>query len=346
MTPLPLDSRLLSPNHPTFIIAEIGVNHDGSLCRALELVADAKSAGADAVKLQIFRAASLMHSSASFASYQKAHCPAPTPIDMLQRYELPADAIHKVVAAIRSAGLMPLATPFSPSDIDTLAALDLAAIKIASPDLINYPLILRACSLDKPLLISTGAATLDEVAATVDYLRTLAAPFALLHCISSYPTPPTDANLCWIRELSVFGVPVGFSDHTTDDLTGAIAVGGGACIIEKHLTYDRSAPGPDHSASADPSQFARYVRAIRLADQLKGSPGKRPLPCEQDIRQVSRQSLVTTRPLPANHLLSESDLTTQRPATGIPPSQINQVLSKRTTRPLPAGTLLQWHMLT
>jgi len=346
MTPLALDCRLLSPSHPTFIIAEIGVNHDGCLSRALELVAEAKSAGADAVKLQIFRAASLMHRSAWFASYQKGDCSDATPIEMLERYELGADAIQEVVAAIRSAGLMPLATPFSPSDIDTLAGFDLAAIKIASPDLINYPLIRRVCSLRKPLLISTGAATLEEVAATVDYLRTLGARFALLHCISSYPTGPTEANLCWIRELSVFGVPVGFSDHTTDELTGAIAAGWGACIIEKHLTYDRSAPGPDHSASADPPQFTRYVRAIRLADQLKGSPGKRPLPCEEDIRQVSRQSLVTTCPLPANHVLSESDVTTQRPGTGISPSQINQVLWRRTTCPLPAGTLLQWHMLT
>jgi sialic acid synthase SpsE len=346
MTPLTVSSRSISPRHPTLVIAEIGVNHDGSLVRALDLVERAKRAGADAVKLQIFRAQSLLHPSACFAAYQKDRCPDPTPADMLARYELsPADLRH-VIAAIRAADLIPLATPFSPSDLDTIGALNLPAIKIASPDLINHLLLERAAALGKPLLLSTGAASLDEIAAAVEYLRSLATPFALLHCISAYPTPPDQANLCWIKELSVFGVPVGFSDHTTEELTGALAVAAGASFIEKHLTYDRSAPGPDHSASADPAQFADYVRAIRLADQLRGFPGKHVLPIENDVRTVSRQSLVTTRDLSPSDAIQESDLTTQRPATGIPPSDLKQVLGKHPTHPLPAGIILQWPMLT
>ncbi len=345
MTPLSLASRLISPGQPAVVIAEIGVNHDGSLDRALELVAHAKSAGADAVKLQIFRAKSLLHSSASFATYQKAGCTDATPIGMLERYELSPGAIRQLVAAIRSADLIPLATPFSPADVEAIAELDLPAIKIASPDVVNYPLLRVAASLNRPLLVSTGAATLEEVAATVDYLRSLSVPFALLHCTSSYPTLPSDANLCWLKELSVFGVPVGFSDHTTHELTGAFSVAAGACLVEKHLTYDRAAAGPDHSASADPGQFARYVCAIRLAERFRGVPGKHPLQCEGDVRQLSRQSLVTTRALPANHVLTESDVTTQRPGTGICPSELPLVLKRRTACPIACNTILQWHML-
>jgi len=346
MTSLSLGSRTIGPGQPTFVIAEIGVNHDGSVARALELVQHAHSAGADAIKLQLFHAKALLHPSAAFAEYQKDRCAEPTPADMLGRYELSARDVGEIVSAIRAAGMIPLATPFSPSDIETLAAVDLPAIKIASPDIVNLPLLKRAAELRKPLLISTGAATMDEVAAAVDWLRLRGVKFALLHCISSYPVPADDANLCWIRELSVFGAPVGFSDHTTEQLGGALAVAAGACLVEKHLTYDRSAPGPDHAASADPQQFAAYVAAIRLADRLKGTPGKRVLPIENEIRQMSRQSLVLRRDLSPDQQFAENDLTTQRPASGISPFEIDQVLTRRPKRPLPAGTILHWEMLS
>jgi sialic acid synthase SpsE len=347
MTNLTIDSRLISPTSPTFVIAEIGVNHDGSLDRALELVEHARAAGADAVKLQLFRARTLMHASSAFAGYQVERCAEATPAEMLQRYELSADDARTVVRAIRDAGMVPVATPFSLDDVELVRELDLAAVKIASPDLVNRPLLGRVAQLGRPMLISTGASTLEEIEATVGWMGSWGGAFALLHCVSSYPTPPCEANLCWIGELAArFGVPVGHSDHTTDVMAGPLAVAAGATVIEKHLTYDRHAQGPDHAASFDPGEFADYVRLIRRAEHMRGAPGRRVLAVEEDVRKVSRQSLVLKRALRPGDRVTEADLTTQRPGTGIPAADVTRVVGQKITRPTPAGTMLTWDLLT
>jgi sialic acid synthase SpsE len=336
----------MNPNPPTLVIAEIGVNHDGHLSRALELVQHAKDAGADAVKLQIFRANSLMHPSSAFATYQQSRVTDSTPTQMLQRYELAARDLTTIVQAIRDADLLPLATPFSPDDLAVIEELDLPLIKIASPDIVNRPLLQRAAQLKKPLLISTGAATLPEIQTTVDWLHDWRTPFTLLHCISSYPTPDDQANLAWITDLARrFNAPVGYSDHASDLLAGPLAVAAGAAVIEKHLTYDRNAQGPDHAASADPAQFKQYVHLIRQADRLRGQGHRRVLDIEQDVRRVSRQSLVLRRTLRPGEELTEDDLTTQRPATGIPPADLPKILGRSLVRTTPAGTMLTWEML-
>ncbi len=345
--PLTIFGRLISATEPTLVIAEIGVNHDGSLARALELVEAAAAARADAVKLQIFRAQNLMHGSSAFAAYQQKGCADSTPGEMLRKYELRQGELEQLIDAIRDRGMIPLATPFSLADVATIGELHLPAVKIASPDLVNRPLLLHAAALGKPLLISTGAATVEEIDRTAGWLRERAAPFALLHCVSSYPTQSHDANLCWIGELAArFNVPVGYSDHTTEAVGGACAVAAGACIVEKHLTYDRSAAGPDHAASADLAQFAEYVKHIRAADRLRGRPGKRVLEAEQEVRRVSRQSLVLCRELHPGDTLRPDDLVIQRPGTGIPAAQADAVIGRKVLRPLDAGTLLQWDMLS
>lgn len=329
----------------TFVIAEIGVNHDGSLRRALELVDLAAAGGADAVKLQLFRADQLMNGAAAFAGYQKERVDAASPADMLRQYELSADDTQRVVDAIRARGLVPIATPFSLADIATVEALDLPAVKIASPDVVNRPLLMRAAKTRRPLLVSTGAATIDEVNTAVEWLNDAGAAFALLHCVSSYPVPIESANLCWIGELAKFGTPVGYSDHTTEPLAGALAVASGASIIEKHLTYDRGASGPDHAASADPIAFASYVRMIRQAEALRGVAGKHVLDIECDVRHVSRQSLVAARPLAVGQRVSEADLIVQRPGSGIPAADLTNAIGKRLRRDVSAGTMLSWDML-
>ena len=226
--PVKIGDRRLAPGHPTFVIAEIGVNHDGSVERAIQLVAAASEAGADAVKLQLFTAAGLMNGASEFAGYQRDRVADASPTAMLRRYELSPADMAVVVAEIRAAGLLPLATPFSPGDVAALSHLGLPAVKIASPDLVNRPLLACVAALGVPVLASTGAATLDEVSRTCGWLRKWRVPFALLHCISSYPVADADANLCWIAELAErFGVPVGYSDHATDELAGALAVAAG-----------------------------------------------------------------------------------------------------------------------
>ena len=346
MSHLQIESRRVGPGCPTLVIAEIGVNHDGSVQKAIDLVRIAATCGADAVKLQIFRAVNLVHVTSELAQYQRDRTSDSNPIDLLRRYELSTSDLRLIVREIIAHKMIPLATPFSPSDMDAIESLRLPAIKIASPDLVNRPLLQCAAKLGKPLLVSTGAAEMSEVETTVSWLREWNAEFALLHCISAYPTPSNQAHLCWIGELaSRFDVPVGYSDHTTDTQCGGLAVAAGATIVERHLTYDRAARGPDHAASSDPSQFMRYIKLIREADVLRGTGGKHVLEIEEDIRSVSRQSLVLRRTLGAGDVLREEDLTVQRPGTGLPAAQILEAVGRRLTKPVTAGALLQWDML-
>lgn len=324
----------------TFVIAEIGVNHDGSVDRALELVAYAKAVGADAVKVQMFRADRLMHRSAEFAEYQKDRVSDADPLAMLRRYELPPADMKRVAAAAVATGLEFIATPFSVDDVADAVALA-AAVKIASPDLVNRRLLIEAITPNRPLLVSTGAAAADEIAATAAWLRSKSADFALLHCVSHYPVSPADANLRWIAELLRFGTPVGYSDHAMDPDAGALAVACGACVIEKHLTYDTNADGPDHAASLDPAGFADYVARIRKADRMLGRGGPRVvLDCERDVRRVSRQSLVVRRNLPAGHAITSDDVTTQRPGTGLSAERYEDVLGRSLRKSVRVGDML------
>jgi len=346
MRPVTLETRTISAGCGTLVIAEIGVNHDGSVERAIELVHAAKAAGADAVKLQLFSAQRLMHPTAGFAGYQESRVNDATPAEMLARYELSDEGVRRIVATARSIGLLALATPFSFGDLGLIESLELPAIKIASPDLVNKPL-LRACAkLGRPLLVSTGAATMDEVEMAVNWLNQWEAAFVLLHCVSSYPTPAESANLAWIGQLQRrFVALVGYSDHTTELAAGALAVAAGAVVIEKHLTLDTKAAGPDHEASFDPAQFAEYVKQIRSAEILLGKPGKRVLDIEGDVRTVSRQSLVLARPVAAGAAIEPGDLSFQRPAAGLPAMMMDQVVGRVAARNLEAGEMLQSDML-
>ncbi|MGD0769601.1 MAG: N-acetylneuraminate synthase family protein [Tepidisphaeraceae bacterium] len=335
------------PAGKTMVIAEIGVNHDGSVDRALELVRVAADCGVDAVKVQVFSADRLLHASSALAEYQKRSLLDESPIDMLRRYEMDEGELGRIVGEIRRLNLLPLATPFSPEDVDAIEGLDLPAIKIASPDVVNWPLLHRAARTGVPMLVSTGAANLNEISSSVAWLRGWGVRFALLHCISSYPTPAESANLCWIAELAErFGVPVGFSDHTTEVVAGALAVAAGAVILEKHLTYDCGAAGPDHAASLDPDDFADYVQLVRLAGRMRGTGGKRVLDIEREVRTVSRQSLVAARDLPAGHRIAEQDLKVQRPGTGIPASALPSIVGQRTSHAIKAGEMLSWGILS
>jgi sialic acid synthase SpsE len=167
-----------------------------------------------------------------------------------------------------------------------------------------------------------------------------------MHCVSAYPVPTDQAHLRWIQDLAErFAAPIGFSDHTVDAFSGAFAVCAGACAVERHLTYDKSAPGPDHAASSDPTEFAEYVRLVRLAAQMCGNAPKGVLPIEQDVRTASRQSLVVGRDVRQGQIITHSDLIAQRPGTGICASQTGRAVGRRAARDLREGTLLQWDML-
>lgn len=342
-----IEGRSIGENKPAFVIAEIGVNHDGSVDRAIELVRHAKRAGADAVKLQLFSASRLVHCTATAASYQTANCGATDQTTLLRQYELSADDIERTVDATRVAGLVPVATPFSLDDVALMERLHISMVKIASPDLVNRPLLERAAQMCVPMLVSTGAANLEEIDACVGWLRGWRVPFALLHCVSAYPTPVDQARLGWIDELRRrYDMPIGYSDHATELMSGALAIAAGACVIEKHLTWNRFAAGPDHAASADPHQFAAYVEMARVASRMRGNGGSREvLAVEADVRKLSRQSLVTARAIASGETIMREDLIAQRPGTGILAKELETVAGRAARYDLPAGTILDWSMI-
>lgn len=321
------------------VVAEIGVNHDGDVSVGRGLIDAAAGAGADAVKFQYFHPDRLLSNQAELAGYQRGK--AASQRELLARLALPIDALASLVEHAHAAGLAAVVTPFSPDDPAELAPLGLDAIKTASPDAVNPPLLDAAAALSLPMLISTGTCTLDELAYAAELLRWHKAGGCLLHCVSSYPTPAEEAGLAGVGVLSArFGLPVGYSDHTALVQTGALAVAGGAVVLEKHLTHDRGAPGPDHAASLDAGQFAQYVRQAREAAAMLGRRVKDAAPIERDVRRVSRQSVCVLRDLPAGHVLKAEDLTVKRPGTGIPAAELGQMLGKILARGVRANDLL------
>ncbi|HEX7009636.1 MAG TPA: N-acetylneuraminate synthase family protein [Phycisphaeraceae bacterium] len=322
------------------VVAELGVNHDGSVERALALVEAARASGADAIKLQYFHPDRLLSRQAMLAIYQQGQ--AHDMHDLLAGLQLTLEQIERVCQAARAAGLRCVVTPFSPADVQELRGLELDAVKIASPDAVNPLLYEAAAELGLPMLVSTGTCELDELEPVAALLRRHRAGGCLLQCVSSYPTPAEDAAMGAIGMLGErFGLPVGYSDHTPELISGALAVAAGAVVLEKHFTYDRAAAGPDHAASLDPAGFARYVQMVRQATAMMGPRAKAVLPVEMDVRRVSRQSLCATRDLPAGHVIQREDLTVKRPGTGLPPTQLPRLIGKRLTQPVRANELLQ-----
>lgn len=323
-----------------YLVAEIGVNHDGQLERGLALVEAAAATGADAVKLQLFNPDRLLSKQSMLAGYQSGK--AGDAKALLRGLALGSAEMSQLGEKARDMGLGLVVTPFSPGDVDVLAGLGVDAVKIASPDAVNTPLLEAVSQLDKPILISTGTCELDELEPPAALLKCHRPGGCLLQCVSSYPTPAQDASLGGIKAIKTrFGLPVGYSDHTQDVTTGALAVAAGAVVIEKHLTHDRNAKGPDHAASADPGQFAEYARLIRKAESMLGPIAKRVLPVEADVRMVSRQSVAAARDLPVGHRLTEDDLTVMRPGTGIPANEMKSVVGKTLARTIAANNLLQ-----
>ena len=327
------------------IVAEIGVNHDGQMERALSLIDAAAQAGADAVKVQHFHPDRLLSEQAALAGYQQGQ--AEDVKQLLAELALGIEAIRELGRAAREVGLVFIVTPFSLQDAEDLDRIGVDAVKIASPDAVNLPVLEAASGVDKPLLISTGTCRLEELEPAVDLVKRHRAGGCLLQCVSSYPTPTGEAALGGMSAMRRrFGVSVGYSDHTAETFTGALAVAAGAVVLEKHLTYDTKAKGPDHAASLDPAGFIAYVDQVRLAQRMLGPINKSVRPIEVDVRTVSRQSVCAVRDLPAGHRLDRDDLTVKRPGTGIPAARLKDLMGQILTRPVKANHLLNADDLT
>jgi N,N'-diacetyllegionaminate synthase len=350
-----IGNREIGINHPPYVIAEIGVNHDGDVNRALSLTDAAAEAGADAIKLQFFETDRLMSKAAKLAAYQK-NAGETDPIEMLRRLELTIDEMARVVERAHCKNIHAIVTVFSTELVEIAETLPWDAYKTASPDIVNKPLLEALMHTGKPMIVSTGASDETEIRSARKWLDDALPNLAFLHCISCYPTANQDAQIGMCRGVMLYTSPctVGYSDHTTHIATGKLAIGAGARILEKHFTDDRARQGPDHLASLEAEEFSRYVKRAhseqlvskeelgeQLWIQMWGEVHKRVLDCEQDVRTVSRQSVVTTTDIPANTTITRDMLTIKRPGTGILACNLESVIGCTTSQPIEADVPIQ-----
>lgn len=343
-----IGERRIGVSALVFIVAEAGVNHNGDPALARRLVDAAAECGADAVKFQTFTVDALLTREAPKAGYQIETTGAEEgQREMLARLELGADRLAELRDRAAKHGLIFFSAPFDEASADALEALDVALYKVPSGEITNLPLLRHVAAKGRPVILSTGMATLEEVEQAVAAIRAAGdPPLALLHCLSAYPAPVEEVNLRAMDSLaSRFGCPVGFSDHTLGIDVAVAAAARGAAIIEKHLTLDKTLPGPDHRASLDVAEFSAMVRAIRSVESALGDGIKRPMPSEADTRRVARKSLVAARALKAGERVAAGDLASKRPGTGISPAELSRVLGLRLTRDVAADEVIPWEAL-
>lgn len=338
-----IGDKTVGAGAPVFIIAEAGVNHNGSFSRAKKLIDAAAAAGADAVKFQTFDPETLATKTAGKADYQKANKKRnESQQAMLRKLQLKREDHAALKSYAEKKGLLFLSTPFSMSDALFLKELGLAAIKVSSSDANNIPYLRHIASFGLPIILSTGMADMEEITESVDALKQSGnKQIVVLHCTTNYPTPFPEANLRAIVTLKrELGVVVGFSDHTLGDEAACASVALGAQVLEKHFTLDRKLPGPDHKASLEPLELREFVQHIRNVEKALGTGRKIPWKSEREIAKVARKSLVALRAIKKGEIFTEKNLTTKRPGTGLPPKEYDTVIGTRAARDISADTLL------
>ena len=343
MRSVKISRKQIGDGHPCFVIAEAGVNHNGSLELARQLVDAAVEAGADAVKFQTFKAVELISASAPKADYQKETTEGgEQQLEMVRRLEMSEEMTRSVAEHAANRGIIFLSTGFDEESINLLDDIGVPAFKVSSGDLTALPFLEFIGRKQKPVILSTGMSYLEEVQKAVETLLAAGCrEIALLQCVSSYPADPQEANLRAIQTLKdTFNVPVGFSDHFLENEIAIAAVSLGANIVEKHITLDVNLPGPDHRVSLTPERFKSLVKSIRLVEASRGDGVKRPTQGERNVRDVARRSIVAARTIPAGAIITRDMLAFKRPGTGISPAQWEAVVSKHAVREIPRDTLI------
>lgn len=323
-----------------YVIAEIGVNHNGSIGMAYELIDAAAEAGADAVKFQTFFADDLVSTTADKAAYQTRNTGiAGSQHEMLSRLELDEQSFHELNAYCRERKIDFLSTPFGVRAADLLERVGVSAFKVSSGDLTYHQLLVKLARKGRPIILSTGMSSLAEVDAALAVIDATAdVPVTLLHCVSDYPASPEACNINAMDTLRrAFGRPVGWSDHTLGSAVGFAAVALGASVVEKHITLDASLDGPDHRASMEPVDFRDYVAGIRAITVALGDGVKRPHPDEIRTAEVARRSIVAVTNLRAGEVIRSEHVAILRPGTGLPPSMLDLVIGCRLARDVAAA---------
>jgi N,N'-diacetyllegionaminate synthase len=319
----------------TFVIAEIGPNHNGSLETAMNMVEELKGSGANAIKFQLAQPEAVYSADAFKADYQKKNDGFGSVIEMSRRLQLSRESHSRIQKACASIGMLYMCTAF---DLDSLEfldqVLDIPLFKIASGELLSIDMLEYISERKKPVFLSTGMANFDEISAALGILRSKGLEdITLLHCVSNYPAPHVDMNLLVMPELAKkFGCKTGFSDHSIGAESCLAAVALGAEVIEKHVTLDKEMPGPDHKASATIKEFAAMVSAIRCVELALGQNKKKFSSAEENIRRMARKSIVAARNLPAGTIICGGDITFKRPGTGLSPFYRDQLIGKKVVR--------------
>ncbi len=331
----------------TIIIAEAGVNHNGSIDLAKQLIESAAASGADYVKFQTFRTEQLVTKQAKLAEYQKQNPNEKrTQFDLLKKLELSQEDHYllKKHCLLKNIGF--LSTPFDMESANFLDKLGMDFWKIPSGEITNLPYLRYMSERKEPLILSTGMATMEEIENALNVLISHGKSkdeITVLHCTSSYPTPYNEVNLHAMKAIAnSFDVKVGYSDHTNGIEVAIAAVALGAKIIEKHFTLDRAMKGPDHKASLEPDELRSMVRSIRNIEQALGNEKKKPSESEQKNKSIVRKSIHISRDLAKDHILTEEDLIMQRPGDGISPMEIEHIIGKKLTSGFSKGTKLKW----
>lgn len=344
-TIIKIGRREIGECRPIYIIAEAGVNHNGRLDMALQLVEKAKEAGADAVKFQTFKTEKITTVHAASAEYQAEKTG--RQFDMLKRLELSYNDFRKLSAFCKKRNIEFLSSAFDEGSMDFLIELGIKALKLGSGEITNLPLIMHAAKSGLPVILSTGMSDLFEIRYAVNIFKVARNPkLCLLHCVSQYPAPMDSLNLKAIVTLNKkFKVPTGFSDHTMGFTAAVASAALGASVIEKHFTLDKDMEGPDHKASSSPDELKEYITAIRDTEKALGTGEKKIANAEMDVKDLVRKSVVAAMPIPMNARITPEMLTTKRPGTGIQPCEIPKLVGTEAKQDIPADTLIQWEML-
>ena len=331
----------------TLIIAEAGVNHNGSIETAEQLIETAAEAGADLVKFQTFSADRLVTGSASKADYQlETTSTSESQHEMIRKLELSREMHEELIAHCKKCGVGFFSTGFDPQSVDLLAELGLDRFKIPSGEITNLPYLRHIGQYGKPVILSTGMARLGEIEAALEVLEASGTPrerVTVLHCNTEYPTPMADVNLkAMLAIRDALGVQVGYSDHTLGIEVPIAAVAMGATVIEKHFTLDRNLPGPDHRASLEPDELKAMVQAIRNIElALSGDGLKRPSPSESKNLEIARKSLVALVPIKAGEPFTEANLGVKRPGSGISPMRWDEFIGRPANRDYQVDELIE-----
>ncbi len=317
-----------------FFIAEAGVNHNGNMEIARKMVDEAVSAGADAVKFQNFKAELLAQKGLEKEEYQKNTSGSEEDqFQMLKKLELSSEDTAMLRDYCRGKKTEFISTPYDYESVDLLEKLGVEKFKVAAGELTDTEFLKYIARKNKPVIISTGAGTLDEVDEAVDSVKDINSDFALLQCTSAYPAPLSDVNLNAMKAMKIrYNCTVGYSDHTPGNAAAVLSVAAGAEIIEKHFTLDRNMDGPDHKASMEPGELKTLIEEIRNAEMIMGSPEKKPSASESETIRLGRRSILSALRIKKGDVVKREMLITKRPASGIPPSKITELIGKRALR--------------